>query len=729
MTPIDQALEYARCGLPVLPLWWIDDDGQCACGQSHAKNPSGRGKHPIAHHGSHDATTDEAQIREWWTKHPRAHIGLATGPDSVWVVDVDPEGLLWYEANSDLLGEPLIQRTPRGGYHLVYRWPDDGREPRQGTNVLAPGVDVRAAGGYIVAEPATSWNGREYVWEDGPQDLIAEGKRLPDAPSDLLDLVDKQARPFVRHESGSASSSITPGRRAEIAEALAHIPADDRDTWLRVGFALHDECDGDDGYALWAEWSQKSEKYDPDDQRRTWAKITGGRGVSKETVFGMAGDRGYVGPGPETRRALEAESMTVDIPTPESKTETTALALLEIAEAERKEQGLIGALTDWITRSGIRPQPALALGAALSIVGTAAGRKYEAAATGVRTNIMVLGVAPSGAGKDHARQCAKIILDAAGASDRLGAEDVGSGQGLLSALESHPVQLFLLDEFGDLLARTCGPRASSWERDIATTLLRLYSSADTIVRGRAVRSRDRDDIQHPCCCVYGTGVPRLYEGLTSAEATGGLLSRILVFDADAWRGKRPKRQRPDMTKQPPPALIGQLSDIVWTRQPHLVASPPAEMVRVPEDGACEDVWDRCEATTDREMGGSGTEIWARLEEQARRLALIRAVGRSADEPRITADDAAWGERLAGTLVRSIAERVEAQAADSVAEAHAKAILRALTEAGGRMSTAELARGVSRLSRRERQDALGSLVDQGRIAQEGSPTPVGWRLTL
>ena len=78
-------------------------------------------------------------------------------------------------------------------------------------------------------------------------------------------------------------------------------------------------------------------------------------------------------------------------------------------------------------------------------------------------------------------------------------------------------------------------------------------------------------------------------------------------------------------------------------------------------------------------------------------------------------------------MRSIAERVEAQAADSVAEAHAKAILRALTEAGGRMSTAELARGVSRLSRRERQDALGSLVDQGRIVQEGAPTPVGWKL--
>jgi len=66
---LDAALKYAREGWPVLPL---------------------RGKVPLTKHGVKDATRDEAQIREWWTRWPDANIGVVTGKASdLFVVDVD----------------------------------------------------------------------------------------------------------------------------------------------------------------------------------------------------------------------------------------------------------------------------------------------------------------------------------------------------------------------------------------------------------------------------------------------------------------------------------------------------------------------------------------------------------------------------------------------------------------------------------------------------------------
>src|SRR3954453_18758431 len=71
------ALAYAERGWPVFPL-----------------RP--REKVPLiakaaGGNGVHDATTDLDQISAWWTRCPRANIGLAAGP-AFWVLDVDYAG-------------------------------------------------------------------------------------------------------------------------------------------------------------------------------------------------------------------------------------------------------------------------------------------------------------------------------------------------------------------------------------------------------------------------------------------------------------------------------------------------------------------------------------------------------------------------------------------------------------------------------------------------------------
>ncbi|MBC7139673.1 MAG: bifunctional DNA primase/polymerase [Defluviimonas sp.] len=63
------------------------------------------------------------------------------------------------------------------------------------------------------------------------------------------------------------------GDLPRIRSALKAIPADDRDTWLKVGMALHHASAGsDDGFEIWDEWSRTwPDKYaKKDDPKRTW---------------------------------------------------------------------------------------------------------------------------------------------------------------------------------------------------------------------------------------------------------------------------------------------------------------------------------------------------------------------------------------------------------------------------------------------------------------------------
>ena len=69
-------LEYAALGLHVVPMHTIWDVG-CSCGAY--PNCPRPGKYPITRHGVKDATADQEQIDDWWTEHPDANIGIATG--------------------------------------------------------------------------------------------------------------------------------------------------------------------------------------------------------------------------------------------------------------------------------------------------------------------------------------------------------------------------------------------------------------------------------------------------------------------------------------------------------------------------------------------------------------------------------------------------------------------------------------------------------------------------
>lgn len=164
------ALRYAQSGIPVFPL----------IGKQPAIPGGG---------GYTSATTDEAQIRKWWSRYPSANIGIPTGNASgFWVLDVDgEEGQESFSAlqdEFDFLHTPVINQTGRG-HHLLFKM--NGRDIRNRAGVR-PGIDVRGNGGYIVAPPSIHPAGGTYAWVDKDPTTAS----MPYAPDWVCDLVEKR---------------------------------------------------------------------------------------------------------------------------------------------------------------------------------------------------------------------------------------------------------------------------------------------------------------------------------------------------------------------------------------------------------------------------------------------------------------------------------------------------------------------------------------------------------
>jgi len=145
-----------------------------------------RGKEPLTAHGLKDATSNKATIRAWWRQWPCANIGIATGASGLVVVDVDNKGQApgldnWLDLKVELniSDETLISETPTGGLHIYYAAGD--YDVRNSASRLAPGIDIRAQGGYVIAPPSIHPMGEPYVWAMGHHPAKCALLPLPEA--------------------------------------------------------------------------------------------------------------------------------------------------------------------------------------------------------------------------------------------------------------------------------------------------------------------------------------------------------------------------------------------------------------------------------------------------------------------------------------------------------------------------------------------------------------------
>jgi hypothetical protein len=115
--------------------------------------PCGSNKKPTTPHGFKDAVSDAPSIARLWSHYPGQLVGVPTGVISgIDVIDIDPRngGDQWFFENRDKLPKTRTHETQRFGQHLVYR---HMAGVRCSTNKIAPGVDVKGDGGFVIWWP------------------------------------------------------------------------------------------------------------------------------------------------------------------------------------------------------------------------------------------------------------------------------------------------------------------------------------------------------------------------------------------------------------------------------------------------------------------------------------------------------------------------------------------------------------------------------------------------
>lgn len=158
------ALAYAAAGLHVFPC-----------------KPAA--KVPACAHGALAATVDPERITAWWRSNADYNVAVATGEASaLFVVDID--GLIGaaelreLEAQHGVLPETWDARTPNDGRHVGFAWP--GQPVPNSVGRVAPNIDIRGQGGYVVVPPSRLACGK-YTWSTNCADELA------DAPHWLVD--------------------------------------------------------------------------------------------------------------------------------------------------------------------------------------------------------------------------------------------------------------------------------------------------------------------------------------------------------------------------------------------------------------------------------------------------------------------------------------------------------------------------------------------------------------
>jgi hypothetical protein len=110
------------------------------------------------------------EISQWFRRWPNANVGIVTGEISnLIVLDIDPQNggndaLDRFEHRFGPLPATIESVTGGGGRHLYFAHPGRMIRNRAG---IAPGVDLRGDGGYVVAPPSIHPSGRPYTWVAG----------------------------------------------------------------------------------------------------------------------------------------------------------------------------------------------------------------------------------------------------------------------------------------------------------------------------------------------------------------------------------------------------------------------------------------------------------------------------------------------------------------------------------------------------------------------------------
>lgn len=579
------------------------------------------------------------------------------------------------------------------------------------------------------------------------------------------------------------------GNLDTVREALAWVEGcDDYADWIAVGMEIKDGL-GDAGFELWDEWSSRSRKYPgsaacrrkwgqlhPRGERTIrslyWHALNNGWQPSDDAILdGDAADsnrpevmekikRLVANVRERTRRRQEEETRRIEEEARRQAEENTragasaepedargGAGATRVGGGEEKRltgttdgslerlamqaPGLLGAIVRHILGASIRRQPALALGAALTAVAVAAGRRYRLASPPTHPILYVVGINDSGGGKNAGFDFLFEVLTAARMEDWIKSESPSSGAAIYNAFEDHACALYPIDEIGHFIAAALNERNGDQHKlGVMNAFTKLWSSGGRYVKG-IVYSNKRDrppvDVHCPATWLYAATSPRvLWEGMRTGAIGDGSIPRIMFFGVEVEHPKPNPRPRPMRQGLEPivrelriiAGLEKRTGNLAAVTPLHDPKHPPSFMIEVPAMPDAEErisrLMDECDAPLREHANSMLSPIFARTGEHALRVALVAAIAKNPQRPALDLPTLEWAIEVVRACERFLVEQIERHVADTEHEGKVKKVLGVIRKAGGWIDGSALAKRTLFINAKERDAIVRQLEEAGEI---------------
>src|SRR5574344_795063 len=644
-----------------------------------------------------------------------------------------------------------VERTPSGGYHVLYRT----EVPVGGNAKLAQGmrdgkkttlIETRGEGGLFLCAPTEGYCLLQGAFTNLATLSPDEREALVSA-AEAMNECEAESTPTEAAQGQDSAFLVKPGddwcARGDIRPILtAHgwkflgTKPDGNELWQRPGKSGDGNSATFNGEVLCV-FSTNAAPFEAKGYNKfqVYALLEHGgdftaaakdlleRGYGKGDDVPVAECAGIMGLAREVARsgvAQKGSEQGGNIPADEEDTHETAFEYEDpgtLPEELFDVPGFIAELMGYTLRTAYYPNKALAFAGAMAMLAHLTGRRFKDR-RGSRFNLYLLALAKSGTGKEHPRA---VNIDLATQMAMVGelGDTFASGEGLEDSLCMSPTLLYQVDE-ADYLFNTVKLKDARAEQ-INSMLLKLYSESKTthIMRKKAIQRGQPSigsSIIQPHLTVFGTATPKFfYQSLTERTMENGLLARCIVLEA-AERGEAGTPHEESF----PDAIMDAVRDIVRMGHEHnlddtyphpIVLDETTEATkRLAETFALADA----EYRRASELGSdSANALWARAGEKVAKLAALYAVSKNPLQPMMDVDAVDWAWKFVDHMTRRMLYMAGLFVADTEYEAMAMKLIRGVKASGGRVSHGALLRN-SHIVRDAFNRSADTLVESGRL---------------
>ena len=532
-------------------------------------------------------------------------------------------------------------------------------------------LDLISTGRQTLIPPTIHPEGEPYRWTTPLTLHDVEPEELPILPWNVAELISDALKPFGWHPEPKPSAvngdAETPHRALNDA-AMANLAA-----WV-PGLNLRKCRPTRGGYEAVADWRPSSTGQPLEKRKRNLKNHPNGikdfgadrtytpidlvmaaDGCDLDTAFRYLSERLGWNTGIDVSGLIPAAPAKA----PPSEPAPTPPEPPGIEQFTRPP-GVLGEIIDWICATARRPNRVMALGAAVTVVGTLIGRR---AATPTRsgTHLYIVPIAGTGGGKQHPMDAIRTLMASASA------ESLVTGPTRffsLSAVERHmmakPLSIVMLDEIGAFLKGVTSSKASTHEAGISQILRTAWGTSFKTIE-TTHRAQERSAlIRCPALSIYGASTPDEFLAAMQGDSEGnGFLNRILKLNA----GKSGAEVNPELD---PDIVPDGLKDALlslheWGDPKSLGTISNHNTNYIPDvcpwaSDAAEKCYRQLSRTVERfsEDNPESANYIARTAETAVRIATIRAAGRWGYGASVDLSDMEWGAGIAWTSSQSMA---------------------------------------------------------------------------